>query len=64
MHAADPAPLAASSRDDERGSGPKEAIRRHHDGAILDQLLEYLGGTVQLSPRIMNGAGIGEDRER
>ncbi len=58
VNAAVPALLAALSQDAERGSGLQEAIRRDHDGAILDQLPEYLGGTAQLSPRTTNGSGI------
>ncbi|HEX7196348.1 MAG TPA: DUF937 domain-containing protein [Candidatus Limnocylindria bacterium] len=58
VNAAVPALLAALSQDAERGSGLQEAIRRDHDGAILDQLSEYLGGNAQLSPRTTNGSGI------
>lgn len=58
MHAALPALLAALGQDAERGSGLKQAIERDHDGSILDQLSEYLGGTAQLNPRTTNGSGI------
>jgi hypothetical protein len=58
LQAAVPALLAALSEDANRGSGLKQAIQRDHDGSILDQLSDYLGGTAQLSPRTTNGAGI------
>ena len=58
MRAAVPALLAALSQEARPGSGLQEAIERDHDGAILDQLNEYLGGSAQLSPRTTNGAGI------
>jgi hypothetical protein len=58
MHAAVPALLAALSEDASRGNGLQQAIERDHDGTILDQLNDYLGGTAQLSPRTTNGAGI------
>jgi hypothetical protein len=58
MHAALPALLAALGQDAERGSGLKQAIERDHDGSIIDQLSEYLGGTAQLNPRTTNGSGI------
>jgi hypothetical protein len=58
MHAAIPALLAALSADARRGSGLRQALEQDHDGAILDQLDDYLGGNAQLSPRTTNGAGI------
>ena len=58
MQAAVPALLAALSQEAERGGGLKQAIERDHDGSILDQLTDYLGGSAQLSPRTTNGAGI------
>jgi len=58
MHTAIPALLAALSADARRGSGLRQALEQDHDGAILDQLDDYLGGSAQLSPRTTNGAGI------
>jgi hypothetical protein len=58
MHAAIPALLAAFGQEAQRGGGIRTAIREDHDGSILDQLSDYLGGTAQLSPRTTNGAGI------
>ncbi|MBA3739682.1 MAG: DUF937 domain-containing protein [Chloroflexi bacterium] len=58
MRAAVPALLAAFGDEAERGGGLRQAIEQDHDGAILDQLSEYLGGSAQLSPRTTNGAGI------
>lgn len=59
MHAAIPALMAALGQEAERDeSGLRQAIERDHDGAILDQLTDYLGGTAQLDPRTTNGAGI------
>jgi hypothetical protein len=58
MQSAVPALLAALSQDASRGTGLRQALERDHDGAILDQLSEYLGGSAQLSPRTTNGAGI------
>jgi hypothetical protein len=59
MHVAIPALMAALGQEAERGeSGLQQAIERDHDGAILDQLTDYLGGTAQLDPRTTNGAGI------
>jgi hypothetical protein len=58
VQSAVPALLAALSAEAERGSGLRHAIEQDHDGSILDQLSEYLGGTAQLSPRTTNGAGI------
>lgn len=58
IQSAIPALLAALSADADRGTGLKDAIARDHDGTILDQLSDYLGGTAQLSPRTTNGAGI------
>ena len=58
LHAAVPALLAAFSQEAERGGGIRTAIEQDHDGAIIDQLSEYLGGSAQLSPRTTNGAGI------
>jgi hypothetical protein len=58
IHAAVPALLAAFGQEAERGGGIKEAIRQDHDGAIIDQLSEYLNGNAQLGPRTTNGAGI------
>jgi hypothetical protein len=58
MHAAIPALLAAFGQEAERGAGIRQAIRQDHDGAILDQLNDYLGGTAHLGARTTNGAGI------
>lgn len=58
MHAAVPALLAAFGSEAGRNDGMRDAIRQDHDGAILDQLSDYLGGTSQLSPRTTNGSGI------
>lgn len=58
MHAAIPVLLAALSADARRGSGLRQALEQDHDGAILDQLDDYLGGNAHLSPRTTNGAGI------
>lgn len=58
LHTAVPALLAALGAEASRGNGLTQALQRDHDGAILDQLNEYLGGTAQLSPRTTNGAGI------
>lgn len=58
VDAAVPALLAAFGSEADRGDGIKQAIRRDHDGAIIDQLSDYLGGNAQLSPRTTNGAGI------
>ena len=70
VQAAIPALLAALSGEaqTESASGLQQALERDHDGSILDQLSEYLGGTAQLSPRTTNGAGIldhvlGDDRD-
>ena len=53
-----PALLAALGQEAERGGGLRQAIEQDHDGSILDQLSEYLGGSAQLSARTTNGAGI------
>jgi hypothetical protein len=58
LHAAIPALMAAFGQEAQRGGGIRQAIREDHDGAILDQLSDYLGGTAQLSPRTTNGPGI------
>jgi hypothetical protein len=58
IHAAVPALLAAFGQEAERDGGIKDAIRRDHDGAIIDQLPQYLSGNAQLSPRTTNGTGI------
>ena len=58
MQAAIPALLAALSADASRGTGLRQALEQDHDGAILDQLSDYLGGSAALSPRTTNGAGI------
>ena len=58
LHTAVPALLAAFSQEAERGGGIRQAIERDHDGAIIDQLSEYLGGGAKLSPRTTNGPGI------
>ena len=52
-----PALLAALRREAD-SPGLRQAIRQDHDGAIIDQLGDYLGGTSSLSPRTTNGAGI------
>lgn len=58
MQTAVPALLAALSQEARPGTGLQEALERDHDGSILDQLDDYLGGSAQLSPRTTNGAGI------
>jgi hypothetical protein len=60
VQAAIPALLAALSGEarTERADGLRAALERDHDGAILDQLTDYLDGTSQLSPRTTNGTGI------
>jgi hypothetical protein len=58
VRAAVPALLAALGQEAERGGSLRQAIEQDHDGAILDQLPEYLGGSAQLSPRTTNGPGI------
>jgi hypothetical protein len=61
VQAAIPALLAALSGEMARGqqSGLRSAIEEDHDGSILDQLDDYLGGDASgLSPRTTNGAGI------
>ncbi len=58
IHAAVPALMAAFAGEAQRGGGIRAAIRQDHDGAIIDQLPQYLSGTAQLSPRTTNGAGI------
>jgi hypothetical protein len=58
IHAAVPALMAAFAGEAQRGGGIRTAIRQDHDGAIIDQLPQYLSGTAQLSPRTTNGAGI------
>jgi hypothetical protein len=58
IDAAVPALLAAFASEAERGEGIKQAIRKDHDGSILDQLPEYLQGNAQLSARTTNGQGI------
>ena len=58
VHAAVPALLAALSTEAERGSGLKQAVAEDHDGAIIDQLSEYLDGSAQLNPRATDGDGI------
>ena len=58
IQSAVPALLAALGTDAERGGGLNQAIQQDHDGAIIDQLSEYLNGNAQLSPRTTNGSGI------
>lgn len=58
LRTAVPALLAALGQEAKPGSGLQEAIERDHDGSILDQLDDYLGGSAQLNPRTTNGAGI------
>ena len=58
LHAAIPALMAAFGQEAQRGGDIRQAIRQDHDGAIVDQLSDYLGGTAQLSPRTTNGPGI------
>ena len=58
IQAAIPALLAALSADANRGTGLRQALEQDHDGAIIDQLSDYLGGSAKLSPRTTNGAGI------
>lgn len=57
VESAVPALLAALSGEADE-PGLKTAIRQDHDGAIIDQLSEYLDGSAQLSPRTTNGPGI------
>jgi hypothetical protein len=61
LQAAIPTLMAALSGEASRGeaAGLRAAIERDHDGSILDQLDDYLGGNASgLSPRTTNGAGI------
>jgi hypothetical protein len=58
IHTAVPALMAAFSQEAERGGGIREAIKKDHDGSIIDRLQDYLGGQAQLSPRTTNGSGI------
>jgi hypothetical protein len=58
MHAAIPALMAALGQEAQQDRGLRQAIEQDHDGAIIDQLSDYLGGTAQLDPRTTNGAGI------
>ncbi|HJP72278.1 MAG TPA: DUF937 domain-containing protein [Candidatus Limnocylindria bacterium] len=58
IDAAVPALLAALGDEAERGGGLQQAIAQDHDGAIIDQLSDYLDGRAQLSPRTTNGSGI------
>ena len=58
IHAAVPALMAAFGTEANRSDGMRQAIRRDHDGAILDQLSDYLGGTATLDSRTTDGAGI------
>jgi hypothetical protein len=55
-----PALLAALGQNATSGGGAalKSALERDHDGSILDNLGDYLGGTAKLNPRATNGAGI------
>ncbi len=57
IDAAVPTLLAALSAEADQ-PGLRTAIRKDHDGAILDQLSAYLDGSAQLDPRTTNGAGI------
>jgi hypothetical protein len=57
LQAAIPALMAALSSEAD-SPGLRQAIQQDHDGSIIDQLSDYLGGTAQLSPRTTNGAGI------
>ena len=57
VQAAIPALLAALSSEAD-SPGLRQAIQQDHDGAIIDQLGEYLAGNANLSPRTTNGAGI------
>lgn len=59
IQAAIPALMAALSGEANRGGGLRQAIEQDHDGSILDQLDDYLGGNASgLNPRTANGAGI------
>jgi hypothetical protein len=60
VHTAIPALLAALGQNATSGGGAalKGALERDHDGSILDNLGDYLGGTANLNPRATNGAGI------
>lgn len=60
VHTAVPALLAALGQNATSGGGEalKSALERDHDGSILDNLGDYLGGTANLNPRATNGAGI------
>ena len=61
VHAAIPALMAALSSEVSRGegSGLRAALEQDHDGSILDNLDDYLGGNASaLNPRATNGAGI------
>jgi hypothetical protein len=60
VHTAIPALLAALGQNVSSGGGAalKGALERDHDGSVLDNLGDYLGGTANLNPRATNGAGI------
>lgn len=61
VHAAIPALMAALNGEVSRGegSGLRAALEQDHDGSILDNLDDYLGGNASaLNPRATNGAGI------
>jgi hypothetical protein len=61
VQAAIPALMAALNGEVARGdeSGLRSAIEQDHDGSILDNLDDYLGGNASaLNPRATNGAGI------
>jgi hypothetical protein len=58
LHAAIPALMAALGQEADEDRGLRQAIEQDHDGSIIDQLPEYLGGTANLSSRTTDGAGI------
>ena len=60
VHTAILALLAALGQNATSGGGEalKGALERDHDGSILDNLGDYLGGTANLNPRATNGSGI------
>ena len=57
VQSAIPALMAALSGEAD-DPGLRRAIEQDHDGSIIDQLSEYLGGTAQLGSRTTDGDGI------
>ena len=57
VQSAIPALMAALSSEAD-DPGLRTALRQDHDGAIIDQLSEYLDGSAQLPSRTTDGPGI------